>query len=410
MMLVKSFLLTCFIFFGHIGISCADQIFVSSDSDDMDRFQEAFILAKPGDEIVLPSGFYEIADGLSIDVDDVIVSGAGLNKTILSFKKQLTGAQGLIVTSDNVTLRDFAIEDAKGDAIKAKGSDGIYFINIRTEWTGGPRSTNGAYGLYPVESRNVLIDGCVAIGASDAGIYVGQSENIVVRNSRAEYNVAGIEIENSNSADVYNNLTTHNTGGILIFDLPYLPKQGGHTIRVFDNQSVQNDTPNFAPEGNIVGEVPRGSGMIVIASENVEIFNNEIGDNATVNLAVVAGEDSDDPNYQKFPKKIQIHDNQFGPGGFDPDERGDLGPILVEIASTNIPDIMWDGVLPFWQYLFGQPTDEKLVIDGNGDATFINLDAFWYVVLPYFHQPTTDINDFSGNISPLPAVKLVFPD
>ena len=409
-MLVKSFLLTCFIFFGHIGISCADQIFVSSDSDDMDRFQEAFILAKPGDEIVLPSGFYEIADGLSIDVDDVIVSGAGLNKTILSFKKQLTGAQGLIVTSDNVTLRDFAIEDAKGDAIKAKGSDGIYFINIRTEWTGGPRSTNGAYGLYPVESRNVLIDGCVAIGASDAGIYVGQSENIVVRNSRAEYNVAGIEIENSNSADVYNNLTTHNTGGILIFDLPYLPKQGGHTIRVFDNQSVQNDTPNFAPEGNIVGEIPRGSGMIVMASENVEIFNNEIGDNATVNLAVVAGEDSDDPNYQKFPKRIQIHDNQFGPGGFDPDERGDLGPILVEMVSTNIPDIMWDGVLPFWQYLFGQPTDEKLVIAGNGDATFINLDAFWYVVLPYFHQPTTDINDFSGNISPLPAVKLVFPD
>ena len=410
MMLVKSFLLTCFIFFGHIGISCADQIFVSSDSDDMDRFQEAFILAKPGDEVVLPSGFYEIADGLSIDVDDVIVSGAGLNKTILSFKKQLTGAQGLIVTSDNVTLRDFAIEDAKGDAIKAKGSDGIYFINIRTEWTGGPRSTNGAYGLYPVESRNVLIDGCVAIGASDAGIYVGQSENIVVRNSRAEYNVAGIEIENSNSADVYNNLTTHNTGGILIFDLPYLPKQGGHTIRVFDNQSVQNDTPNFAPEGNIVGEIPRGTGMIVMASENVEIFDNEIGDNATVNLAVVAGEDSDDPNYQKFPKRIQIHDNQFGPGGFDPDERGDLGPILVEMVSTNIPDIMWDGVLPFWQYLFGQPTDEKLVIAGNGDATFINLDAFWYVVLPYFHQPTTDINDFSGNISPLPAVKLVFPD
>ena len=409
-MLVKSFLLTCFIFFGHIGISCADQIFVSSDSDDMDRFQEAFILAKPGDEVVLPSGFYEIADGLSIDVDDVIVSGAGLNKTILSFKKQLTGAQGLIVTSDNVTLRDFAIEDAKGDAIKAKGSDGIYFINIRTEWTGGPRSTNGAYGLYPVESRNVLIDGCVAIGASDAGIYVGQSENIVVRNSRAEYNVAGIEIENSNSADVYNNLTTHNTGGILIFDLPYLPKQGGHTIRVFDNQSVQNDTPNFAPEGNIVGEIPRGTGMIVMASENVEIFDNEIGDNATVNLAVVAGEDSDDPNYQKFPKRIQIHDNQFGPGGFDPDERGDLGPILVEMVSTNIPDIMWDGVLPFWQYLFGQPTDEKLVIAGNGDATFINLDAFWYVVLPYFHQPTTDINDFSGNILPLPTVKLVFPD
>ncbi len=388
----------------------AEQIYISPDKNIQEILQETLILAKPGDEIILAAGIYEFTDGLSLDIDNIKLSGAGHEKTILSFTNQITGAQGLLVTSDNVILEDFAIEDTKGDAIKVKGSDGIYFINIRTEWTGGPKSTNGAYGLYPVESKNVLIDGCIAIGASDAGIYVGQSENIIVRNSRAEYNVAGIEIENSNNADIYNNLTTHNTGGILIFDLPDLPKQGGHTIRVFDNRSVQNDTPNFAPEGNIVGEIPRGTGIIVMASENVEIFNNEIGDNATVNLAVVAGEDSDDPNYQKFPKRIQIHDNQFGPGGFDPDERGDLGPILVEIASTSIPDIMWDGVLPFWQYLLGQPTDEKLVIKNNGDATFINLDAFWYVVLPYFHQPETDINDFSGNISPLPAVKLVFPD
>ena len=41
----------------------------------------------------------------------------------------------------------------------------------------------------------------VAIGASDAGIY-GQSKNIIVRNSVAQYNVAGIEIENSYYADV----------------------------------------------------------------------------------------------------------------------------------------------------------------------------------------------------------------
>jgi len=387
----------------------AEQIYISPNKNIQEKLQETLILAQPGDEIILAAGIYEFTDGLSLDVDNIKLSGAGHEKTILSFTGQITGAQGLLITSDNVVLEDFAIEDTKGDGIKVKGADGIYFLNIRTEWTGGPKATNGAYGIYPVESKNVLIDGCIAIGASDAGIYVGQSENIVVRNSRAEYNVAGIEIENSIHADVYNNLATHNTGGILIFDLPYLPKQGGHTIRVFGNQSIQNDTPNFAPEGNIVGDVPMGSGVIVLASENVEIFNNVIGDNATVNLAVVAGEDSDDPNYRKFPKRIQIHDNQFGPGGYKPDQRGNLGPILVEIASTNVPDIIWDGVMPFWQYLFGQPTDEKLVIDSNGDATFLNLDAFWYVVFPYFHQPETDIDTFSGNVRPLPAVTLAFP-
>ena len=44
-------------------------------------------------------------------------------------------------------------------------------------------------GLYPVRTRNVLIEDSVAIGASDAGIYVGQSRDVVVRNNRAEYNV-----------------------------------------------------------------------------------------------------------------------------------------------------------------------------------------------------------------------------
>ena len=39
--------------------------------------------------------------------------------------------------------------------------------------------------LYPVQCKNVLIDGCVAIGASDAGIYVGQSQYVIVRNSKA---------------------------------------------------------------------------------------------------------------------------------------------------------------------------------------------------------------------------------
>ena len=183
----------------------AEQIYISPDKNIQERLQETLILAQPGDEIILAAGIYEFTDGLSLDVDNIKLSGAGHQKTILSFTNQITGAQGLLVTSDNVLLKDFAIEDTKGDAIKVKGSNGIYFINIRTEWTGGPKSTNGAYGLYPVESKNVLIDGCIAIGASDAGIYVGQSENIVVRNSRAEYNVAGIEIENSNHADVYNN-------------------------------------------------------------------------------------------------------------------------------------------------------------------------------------------------------------
>ena len=238
----------------------AIQIIQPSDNA-YEEIQEALILAEPGDVIRLTAGTFFLQDSLSLDVMGVQIEGEGMDQTILNFSDQQSGAQGLSVTSDNVTLQDFSVQNAKGDAIKVKGVTNIKFLRVKTEWTNGPSSTNGAYGLYPVESKNVLIDGCVAIGASDAGIYVGQSQNIIVRNSRAEFNVAGIEIENSYYADVYNNIATNNTGGILVFDLPGLPQQGGHHVRVFNNRSIGNNTDNFAPEGNIVGEVPRGTGM-----------------------------------------------------------------------------------------------------------------------------------------------------
>ncbi len=378
---------------------------VGPSEDSQEQLQEALILIESGDVLHIEEGVYNLEDGLSLDVDDVTVQGAGMNKTILNFKKQLSGAQGFLVTSNKVTLKDFSIENAKGDALKVIGAEGIYMINLKTEWTGGPKSSNGAYGFYPVESSDVLIDGCVAIGASDAGIYVGQSKNIIVRNSTAQYNVAGIEIENSYYADVYDNLASHNTAGILVFDLPDLPQQGGHHVRVFRNQAINNDTDNFAPEGNIVGEVPRGTGIIIQANSHVEVFDNDIGGNGTVNLTIVTyGSETNDEGYYPHPKSIQVHGNRFGDGGFDPDlETGELASILFELSDGNMPDIFWDGILPLTQMLFGQPEDEKIVLGDNGDATFLTINPIKYM-LPILDPVVTDYDSFRGEINPLDEI------
>ena len=392
-----------------IAIFCvqlfAKEIVINPGENAQEELQEALILMSEGDSLLIKSGYYLFEDGLSLDVDNVTIIGEGLDKTILDFKNQQSGAQGFLVTSNKVTLKDFAILDAKGDALKVIGSKGINMINLRTEWTGGPKSTNGAYGFYPVESEDVLIDGCVAIGASDAGIYVGQSKNIIVRNSIAQYNVAGIEIENSYHADVYNNLASHNTGGILIFDLPDLPQQGGHHIRVFDNKSIDNDTDNFAPEGNIVGEVPRGTGIIIMANSDVEVFNNEMSGNGTVNLSIVSySDETDDPNYYPHPRRIQVHNNIYGPGGFDPDvETGDLAKALYEISDGNMPDIFWDGVVPISQMIFGQPDDDKLKVDENNDVSFLTISPIKYV-LGFSNPIRTEKKEFKGVINPLEPI------
>lgn len=352
-------------------------------ADAQEVLQLALIDATPGDTLVMPAGRFALTDGLSLDIDGVTLRGQGPDKTILSFRGQAAGGEGLLVTSDKIVLEGFAVEDVKGDAIKANGSDEITFRNIRVEWTDGPAATNGAYGLYPVSSTHVLIENCVAIGASDAGIYVGQSQHIIVRNSRAEMNVAGIEIENSYYADVYDNVATHNTGGILVFDLPGLPQQGGHSVRVFNNQAINNDTPNFAPEGNIVADVPMGTGVMIMANRDVEIFGNEIDGNATTGILVVAYPyDTDDAAYQPFPAGISIHDNKIGRNGFAPDN--EIGELIAEVAGTPIPDIVWDGRLPWWETFFGPAQGDGIYVGANsatdGEAVgFINLDVtFWY--------------------------------
>jgi len=368
--------------------------------------QEALQLAKPGDVIRLTSGIFHLQDPLSLDIAGVQIEGEGMDQTILNFSDQQSGAQGLSVTSDNVTLQDFSIQNAKGDAIKVKGVTNIKFLRVKTEWTNGPSPENGAYGLYPVESTNVLIDGCIAIGASDAGIYVGQSKNIIVRNSIAKYNVAGIEIENSYYADVFNNVATNNTGGILVFDLPGLPQQGGHHVRVFNNRSIGNNTDNFAPEGNIVGEIPRGTGIIIQANSDVEVFYNEIGNNDTVNIAVVTySNETDDEAYYPHPKSIQIHGNEFGPTGYNPDtSKGELAQILFELSGGNMPDIFWDGLVPISQLIFGQPENEKMIISNNGDATLLAIKPIGYM-LPFLEPAILDIDEFDGEISPLAKVE-----
>ena len=213
---------------------------IEAGSDLQYELQARLIDAVPGDVIELGEGTFQFHAELSVACDNLTIRGKGPEKTILSFRGQQVGSEGLTATGDGFVVEDLAVEDTAGDAIKVLGADGVVFRRVRVEWTNGPSRDNGAYGIYPVECRNVLIEECIAIGASDAGIYVGQSKNVIVRNSRAEYNVAGIEIENTVGADVYECTATNNTGGILVFDLPGLQaRQEVHAQNVLITERIR---------------------------------------------------------------------------------------------------------------------------------------------------------------------------
>ncbi len=321
----------------------ARTISVAAGPDAQERLQAALIDAQPGDVLQLAAGRFVLSGGLSLDVAGVTVAGAGPAATVLDFTGQKGEGEGLLITSNDVLIRDLGMENPKGNGLKSKGSDGISFVNVRVEWTGGPKASNGAYGVYPVSSKHVLIDRVVVKGASDAGIYVGQSDQIVVRNSRAEGNVAGIEIENSYNADVHDNVATNNAGGILVFDLPDLPQQGGHSVRLFRNQVIANNHVNFAAPGNIVAGVPSGTGVMVMANRNVHVTDNDIRDNLGNAVMLVAYTQAfTDSNYNPLPRSIAVRGNRYAGNGAKPAFAG--GAEIAAAVGGTLPPVMWDGI------------------------------------------------------------------
>ncbi|WP_346841133.1 parallel beta-helix domain-containing protein [Metapseudomonas otitidis] len=362
--------------------ACGEQDKAPTTHADFQKdLQARLIKAKPGTVIEIPAGTYQLDRSLSLKVSGVTLKGAGMDKTILNFKGQKAGAEGLLVDASDFTIEDLALEDTKGDALKVVGGKNIVIRNVRTEWTNGPATENGAYGIYPVQTENTLIEGAVAIGASDAGIYVGQSRNVVVRNSRAERNVAGIEIENTIGADVYDNVATGNTGGILVFNMPNL-QQPGHGTRVYRNQVKDNDHDNFGHKGTPVASVPAGSGVVINSNDDVEIFDNDIGGHRTANVIVSSYFStgytnlSTSESFDPYPERIYIHGNRFGPGGDSPDNL-ELKALKLAKFGLNgrLPDILWDGYVNPAKRVDGKLPAELGICVDNGEATLINVDG-----------------------------------
>jgi len=352
------------------------------DSDFQKNLLTQLITAKSGDVITIPAGVHEITRGLSLNVSGVTIRGEGMDKSILSFKSQVQGAEGLLVNASDFTIEDLAIEDTRGDALKINEGSNIVIRRVRTEWTNGVDEENGAYGIYPVQTTNTLLEECVAIGASDAGIYVGQSRNVIIRNNRAEYNVAGIEIENTIGADVYGNTAINNTGGILVFNMPDLPQEG-HSTRVYQNTVTSNNTENFGAAGTPVASVPAGSGIVINSNDKVEIFDNDIADNDTANVIISSyyatgyqGSYDVVDSYDPYPESIYIYGNRFSGGGSSPDGL-DLQALRIAMFGIrgSFPDVIWDG------YANADKVDDSgnlkpefaICVD-NGNAEVMNVD------------------------------------
>jgi len=355
-----------------------------------DDIRKALIQIEDSTEIQLAAGTYTF-EKLSIKgkLTRVTLKGAGKEETILDFSDQQSGGEGLRIDYVNdLTIEGLTLQESSGDLLKFTECRGVLINDVGTVWAGEPDSANGGYGIYPVLCHDVIIEHSYARGASDAGIYVGQTVGAIVRHCKAEYNVAGIEIENTQNAEVYDNEASNNTGGLLIFDLPGLKYDGKNTV-ARNNHIHDNNYRNFARASNSVsgvGNVPPGTGVMILRTSDLELHNNRIENNNTMSLGILSYVTVDPtilqirPDFDPIPKNVNIHDNTISKGEDFPEAayKHHMAQTIIQLQEglvkggspvKSIPPILYDGIA------FAEGQNPNNICIMQKESGFLNMDA-----------------------------------
>ena len=105
---------------------------------------------------------------------------------------------------------------------------------------------------------------------------------------------------------------------------------------------VANDTPNFAPKGNIVAGVPRGTGVMVMANDMVTVRGNTLVNNPTAQVLVVSyPREFTDKTYNPVPRHVLIDSNVVRGGGNEP-QIPNAEQLLAAFGGA-LPAVVWDG-------------------------------------------------------------------
>jgi parallel beta-helix repeat protein len=160
--------------------------------------------------------------------------------------------------------------------------DGFHISNNVSE-------DNMVYGLFPVVSRNGFLTHNVVRGTSlDAGIYVGQSDSVLIAGNRSENNLIGLEVENSRNCSVVGNELSGNTLGILVDILPFLEKKTQDTTLVANNKVHDNNRLNTGVPGDITAAVPSGTGILILGGHAAAVTLNTVENNGFAGIAMAS--------------------------------------------------------------------------------------------------------------------------
>jgi parallel beta-helix repeat protein len=339
--------------------------------------QAAVTAANPGTIIqVMPGTYHET---VYIDKDDIRLIGV-----IWEGRRPILDGQGfmndaILYSGNNIVIEGFTITKYKGNGIMGQAGNNFEIRNNIIVDT-------GVYGIFPQLGQNGVVELNVISGIEDAAIYVGMSDNIHVAYNDVFDSVAGIEIENSRHCIVEGNYVYNNTGGILAFITPGLPIKTTYDVIIRNNWISGNNTKNFGAPGSTVGGIPAGTGIMIMAADDVVIENNIITNNKNVGIMAVDHNTAAqltnvtvDPESDPNSDGLKILDNLMYNNGYDT-IAAIKGYMLTEMKTGN-PDI----------FAVGPSKDSCIInrhryvtigVDDFGECEFTNTNTIGNYLLP----------------------------
>ncbi|HVW24727.1 MAG TPA: parallel beta-helix domain-containing protein [Polyangiaceae bacterium] len=381
------------------GGSADCDVTVAPSSNDLQTIKDAIEnKLKTGQTLCFSPGTYKLTDHVTLASSAQVTfrgTGSSRDDVVLDFTGQTNGDEGILVSTEGFTIENLSIKNTQGNGIKVQADNSV-FRNIKVGWDnttpGDAGPTTGGYAIYPTGCNVTLMENNEVYGAADAGIYAGQCKHVIARNNDAHDNVLGIEVENTLGAEVYDNEVHGNTTGILLDLLPNLQQKTAEDYYVHDNHVYENNRRNDGQPNTLAATAPLGTGILVLASHDIEIAKNDIAGNSGVAVLIVSYDIIDllavanggtastpDPTTSRWPRRIYVHDNVFSGNGGDP-----VGSYAVfGVASdggqkTNPYDVAWDGILDPNGYGDAGPAtaaDAQICLGATEQKSFVDFQG-----------------------------------
>ena len=336
---------------------------------------QAAVKAAPAKTIirVMPGTYKET---VYVDKDDIRIIGvveAG-RRPVLDGEGKLNDA--VLYSGNNFVVENLAIRNYKGNGIMGQAGNNFEIRNNVIE-------KSGVYGIFPQLGKNGVVEHNIVSGIADAAIYIGMSDNILVAHNEVYASVAGIEVENCRHVIVEGNHVHDNAGGLLAFVTPGLPIKDTRDVIFRNNFVIGNNHVNFGAPGSTVSGIPSGTGVLIMAADDVVLEDNIIVDNKVAGILITdhghAANITVDPESEPNSDRVSILNNLMVNNGYDTIK--DVKALMLTEAKSGDIDIVRVGPSP-GSCIINRHQYVTVGVDDFAECTFTNTDATVTYLLP----------------------------